>query len=73
MDQLAIALTGVIAVALSQSNRAEFRRWSCIFGLMAQPFWFYATWTAGQAGMFGLCFLYMAAYLRGFYLHWIKK
>jgi hypothetical protein len=50
LDQIAILLTGVIAVWLTQDKRESWRRWAPIFGLLAQPFWFYAAWKAEQWG-----------------------
>ena len=41
MEQIAIALTGVVAIWLSQDHRIQFRKWASIFGLIGQPFWFY--------------------------------
>ena len=73
MEQIGIALFGVFAVWLSQDARANWRKWACIFGLIGQPFWFYATYKASQWGMFGLCFLYSYAWGKGFYINWIKK
>lgn len=72
MDQLGIALFGVAAIWLSQSKALSTQRYACIFGLIAQPFWFYATWRASQFGMFALCFLYTTAWFRGFWTHWVK-
>jgi hypothetical protein len=73
MEQIGIALFGVAAVWLSQDKRESWRRFASIMGLIGQPFWFYATWKAGQWGMFGLCFLYNYAWGRGFYANWIKR
>lgn len=70
-DQIGVALFGVTAVALSQMG-PKWHRYACIFGLLSQPFWFYATWTAGQWGIFALCFLYTFAWLNGFYRYWVK-
>lgn len=70
IDQAAIALTGVVAVFLSQDGRASWRRSACVFGLAGQPFWFYATWTAEQWGIFALSFLYAASWARGFWTNW---
>ena len=69
--QLAIAATGVTAIWLSQSKSEQARRFACLFGLAAQPFWFYATWLAEQWGIFAMCFLYTASWLRGFRTHWL--
>jgi hypothetical protein len=73
MEQIAIALFGVTAVFLSQSHCANRRRYACIFGLIGQPFWFYAAWTAQQWGIFALCFLYSFAWGKGAWLHWVKR
>jgi len=70
IDQIAIGLFSVTAVFLSQDRRAHVRRYACLFGLAAQPFWFYATYIAGQWGIFALSFLYTLSWLRGFRVHW---
>jgi len=72
IEQLGIALFGVTAVFLSQDARESRRRWACIAGLLGQPFWFYATWKAGQWGMFALCFLYAFSWARGLRTYWWK-
>ena len=71
MDQIGIALSGVIAVWLTQDKRDNWRRWACIFGMLGQPFWFYAAWSAGQWGIFALCALYTYAWARGVWTHWL--
>lgn len=73
LSQIAIAIFGLTAVWLSQCTSPVLQRWACIFGLIGQPFWFYATYSADQGGMFLLCFAYSAAWLRGFYNHWLKR
>ena len=69
--QIFIALFGVTAVALSQSALAGRRRWASVFGLLGQPFWFYAAWEAQQWGIFTLCFLYTISWSKGFHTNWI--
>jgi hypothetical protein len=71
MDQIAIMLTGVTAVFLSQSKSERLRKYACIFGLIGQPFWFYATWQAEQYGIFALCFLYTFSWARGAWNFWL--
>ena len=73
ISQIAIAFTGVVAVWLTQSVDVNKRKWACIFGLIGQPFWFYSCFIAQQWGMFVLCFFYLFAWCKGFYIHWIKK
>ena len=65
IEQIAIACFGVTAVWLSQDARPHWRRWACVFGLVGQPFWFYATWKAQQWGIFVLCFFYTYSWARG--------
>lgn len=71
IEQFGIALFGVTAIWLSQDSRPSVSKWACIFGLIGQPFWFYATWQAEQWGMFALCFLYSLAWGKGFKTNWI--
>jgi hypothetical protein len=72
IEQVAIGLCGVSSIWLSQSLDGTVRRWAPIFGLCAQPFWFYSTYRAEQWGIFFLCFLYTAAWARGWYYQWWK-
>ena len=71
LDQIGIALGGAIAVWLTQDKRESWRRWASIFGMLGQPFWFYATWKAEQWGILALCTLYAYAWARGVWTHWL--
>ncbi len=72
IDQIAIAVFGALAAWLSQARTFEARRWACIFGMLGQPAWFYAAWVAGQWGIFILCVIYCGAWMRGFWVYWIR-
>lgn len=72
LEQIGIALFGVAAIRLSQDERERVRRWACVCGLLAQPCWFYATYTAGQWGIFALCFFYTWAWCKGVRTYWWK-
>lgn len=72
IDQIAIAVLGALAAWLSQERRESLRRWACIFGMLGQPFWFYASWKAEQAGIFIVSLLYALAWMRGLWVHWIR-
>lgn len=72
IDQIAIGLLGVTAIFLSQSANPDVRKYACLFGLCSQPFWFYATFTAHQWGIFFLSFLYTISWMRGIWLYWVK-
>ncbi|MBB1599993.1 hypothetical protein [Variovorax sp. UMC13] len=71
-DQIAIPILGALAAWCSQERRESWRRWACIFGIVGQPFWFYASWKAEQWGIFAVSVLYGAAWIRGLWVHWIK-
>ena len=72
IDQIAIALLGAIAAGLSQAQSEALRRWACLFGMASQPFWFYASWQAEQWGIFAVSIIYMLAWMRGFWNHWLR-
>ena len=73
MEQIAIALTGVVAIWLSQDSREHVRKHACLFGIVGQPFWFYSAYTAEQWGIFILCFFYTAGWIKGIRLHWLNS
>ena len=72
IDQIAIAVLGALAAWLSQARADSVRRWACIFGMLGQPFWFYASWNAGQWGIFVVSILYALAWMKGLWIYWIK-
>jgi len=72
IDQAVIAVCGCATVYLSQSRRHDTQRWACIFGVVAQPFWLWSTWHAGQWGMFALSLVYTAGWLRGIHNFWLR-
>lgn len=72
IDQIAIGALGVTTVLLTNDHRESVRVWACVFGLIAQPFWFYATISASQWGITLLTCFYTLGWSRGFYNFWIK-
>lgn len=70
--QVLIALTGMVAIYLTQQKNEHFKKYACLFGLAGQPFWFYATITAEQWGIFVLAVGYTYAWLVGFRNNWIE-
>lgn len=72
IEQIVIGICGASSIWLSQSANPKTQRYACIFGLSAQPFWFYATYHAQQWGMLALCIFYAIAWARGIFNHWIK-
>ncbi len=71
IDQVVIGICGLSSVMLSQDHRPALRRYACLFGLIAQPFWFYSAWHAQQWGIMGLCFVYTWGWFKGFRNFWI--
>jgi len=72
MDQLAIAVTGVIAIYLTQQPRESWKKYACLFGIAGQPFWFYSVTASEQWGVLVLCIFYTYAWTLGIYNNWIK-
>ena len=70
-DQIAIALLGSLAAWLFQARGKSWRKWAPVFGMLGQPFWFYASWQAEQWGVFAMSIIYACAWLRGLWVHWI--
>ncbi len=73
MEQIAIALTGVIAIWLTQQKRNNLKKYACLFGIAGQPFWFYSAYNADQWGIFTLCFFYTYSWGLGIKNHWFTK
>lgn len=65
-----ITLTGVAAIWLVNTRNDKLRRWGPVFGLISQPAWFIATYSAGQWGMLGLSCFYTYAWIMGIRNHW---
>jgi nicotinamide riboside transporter PnuC len=55
------------------SRKESWKKWGFVFGLVAQPFWFYVTWKNQQWGMFCLTIFYTYSWLQGIYNYFIKK
>ena len=72
MEQIAIALTGAVAIWLTQQGNQAWKRYACLFGITGQPFWFYSAYQAEQWGIFVLCCFYTYSWMVGINNHWIK-
>lgn len=73
IEQTIIALCGMASIWLANDPREIWRRWAPIIGLVAQPFWMYATFRAEQWGIFALSFVYAAGWFRGVRHHWLRR
>lgn len=73
MEQIAIALTGIIAIWLTQQSNDDWKKYACLFGLAGQPFWFYSAYSAEQWGIFILTVFYTYSWFLGLKNNWINK
>lgn len=73
MDQIFIALTGGVAIWLTQQKRQEWKRFACIFGIVGQPFWFYSAYMAEQWGVLALTFFYTYSWMVGIKNNWFNR
>jgi hypothetical protein len=72
VDQVVIGICGLSSVWLSQDARPRVARFACLFGLAAQPAWFYTTWQAQQWAIFALAFVYSVGWGRGVWNFWLR-
>jgi len=72
IEQLGIGTFGLAAIFFANCRTDHWRRWASVCGLIAQPFWFYATWRASQWGIFAVSFIYASFWMRGFANFWIR-
>ena len=73
IEQIFLAVTGIIAIYLTQQQNEKYKKYAPIFGLLGQPVWFYVTYSSEQYGMFILSVFYTLIWVLGFYNYWIKK
>ena len=72
LSQAMIFIFGTISMFLFARND-RWSKWAPIVGLLDKPFWFYATITTDEWGIFALNFVYMFIYLYGLYNFWIRE
>ena len=68
--QLVIGVLGLAAAwLLGLPPGHAWAKWGFVAGLVAQPFWFLATWRARQWGMFACALFYTGAWVQGIVNH----
>lgn len=70
--QIVIALTGMVAIYLTQQSNEGIKKYASILGLIGQPFWYYTTLLNEQYGIFFLTLGYTYLWGMGFYNSWLK-
>lgn len=71
--QTLLALTGVIAIFITQQSNEKIKKYAPIFGLLGQPLWYYTTIANDQYGIFVLSLGYTYLWGLGLYNSWFKK
>ncbi|MCK4814714.1 hypothetical protein KA005_03005 [bacterium] len=71
MDQVFIALTGAVAIWLTQQKREGWKKYACLFGIAGQPFWFYSAYMTEQWGILALTFVYTYSWFVGLRSNWL--
>ena len=72
ISQIMIFILGVPALWLI-GRPEKWSRWGFIFGLLAQPAWYFETITHQQYGMLALNIVYTFCWGQGIYYKWIKN
>jgi|KBSMisStaDraftv2_1062788.scaffolds.fasta_scaffold239620_2 hypothetical protein len=73
IEQVALAVFGVVSIWLSQSPLERWRRWAPIWGLCGEPFWFIASVREQQWGVFALTVVFTICWLRGLHTYWWRR
>lgn len=71
VNQLAIVITGSIAIWLVNDPCKARRKWASVVGLAGQPFWFFALYGTDQWGIMVLAIVFTVSWARGFHDAWI--
>lgn len=71
ISQIAILVCGSASVYLV-ARTDHMKRWGYLFGLCAQPFWFWTTYHNQQWGIFIVSFWYTFSWAMGVYNYWIR-
>lgn len=69
---LAIAINGVVAITLTQSDDPKVSKWACVFGLIGQPAWFALAIMGNSYGLLVVSVMYAQAWWKGFNRLWLK-
>lgn len=72
ISQIGIFIFGATGIYLL-SRKDKYRNYGYVFGILSQPFFFYATIYAEQWGMTILNCFYLYAWINGFKNHVLKK
>lgn len=66
-DQIALAILGFASIYFLSSKDIKYIKYGFIFGLLAEPLWFYTAYVHNQMGVMFLCICYGVCHVRGLY------
>lgn len=70
--QVGIAFFGVTAIFLV-GTKGKYQKWAYVCGMLSQPFWFWASISNQQWGIFALSFFYAFSWFNGFRNHFFNS
>lgn len=70
MTQLAVAVSGILAIWMATSLDPVLRRWAPLVGLAGQPGWLIVTWSDERLGMFAVSVVYTLVWGRAAWREW---
>lgn len=68
--QILIAITGTIAIWLTQQHREKWKRYAGIIGLLGQPAWLISSYQSELWGVFAMSIFYTYAWCLGIKNSW---
>ena len=71
IQEALLTFLSLLAIYCAIDPKQSKRRYAPVFGLLAQPFWFYTTYQAQQWGIFVLSIAYTLLWLKGLYTAWL--
>ena len=67
-----ISLLSLSSLGLAYYSKADLRRYACLFGLAAQPFWIAHVWMSEAWGILPLTPAYTLLYILAVKNHWLR-
>lgn len=69
--QIGLAVLSLTPIALAQAKSQKIRRYDCVAGLVAQPFWFAYGWSIDGLALMFLSVVYIGVFAYGIYTKWV--
>lgn len=73
LNELLLMFFTILSILLSQFEDIKYRKYSCIFGLISQIFWFIDSIVSSNYGIFIVSCFMTFIWSYSFYRYWIKN